>query len=168
MRKSPNLSYCAELVRRHHRDRFLQTLFVPAAAREALLALLALDAELAHVHHAVSEEMTGQLRYAWWQEALQGMAGGKPPRAHPVLETLPAESIPGCLKTAEIYRENFPNLPDNDAVLEETALAFIRSACPQAEAGWCRAKALIENHRRRFGDRGNMWLHLKLLWAGLR
>ena len=68
--------YCADLVRRLDYDRFLMSLFVPQTERPALLAVCALNAELAQVRSLVSEEMIGHIRLAWWQEALE--AGAAP------------------------------------------------------------------------------------------
>src|SRR5579864_8087467 len=82
------LSYCAQEVYRHDRDRFLLSLFVPTVRRETLLALYALNVELARVHAAISEEMIGHIRYAWWQEALEALYAGGRISGHPVLEAL--------------------------------------------------------------------------------
>jgi phytoene/squalene synthetase len=158
-----NLSYCGDIVRNQAPDLFLLALFVPEAARESLLAVYALDAELAHVHHIVHEEMIGHIRYAWWQEALEAIAQGEKPREHPVLVALPSSITPECLKLVEHYRSAYPELPSDRAIMEEISLAFIRADAPQAEAGWRKAKAIIDRHRARFGPRLNFWMHVKLL-----
>ena len=56
------LSQCAAAVREHDPDRYLATLFAPAAAREALFALYAFDHEIARVRRVVSEPMAGLVR----------------------------------------------------------------------------------------------------------
>jgi phytoene synthase len=81
------LSHCAAEVRRADRDRFLVTLFAPAAAREALFALYAFNHEVAKVRETVSEPMLGQVRLQWWREAIDGLYAGKV-RRHPVVEAL--------------------------------------------------------------------------------
>lgn len=160
--------YCTQMIRTRNRDRFLASLFVPQEKRDALLAVYALEEELKQVHCAVNEEIMGEIRYAWWQEALDEMVAGKTPRAHPVLQALPPESFPGCLTLAGTYRESFPDLPAGNMLADEAVLAFLRAACPQAEAGWRKAGEMIAGHRRRFGNEKNMWLDLKLLWAGFK
>jgi NADH dehydrogenase [ubiquinone] 1 alpha subcomplex assembly factor 6 len=83
------LSYCAAQVREHDPDRYLATLFAPAAAREALFSLYAFDHEVARVPRVVSEPMAGLVRLQWWRDALEGLAAGRP-LAHPVVEALHA------------------------------------------------------------------------------
>src|SRR5882724_8075260 len=82
------LSHCAEEIRRHDRDRFLAALFVPVEQREALFAACALNIELARIRTAVSEEMLGHIRQAWWEEAVEALYVGAPPRGQPVLLAL--------------------------------------------------------------------------------
>jgi phytoene synthase len=84
-----SLSYCAQQVREHDPERYLATLFAPAAAREALFALYAFDHEIAKVRHVVREPMAGMIRWQWWREALEDVAAGAP-RAHPVVHGLVA------------------------------------------------------------------------------
>ncbi len=43
------------------------------AAREELLALYAFNDELARVAESVREPMLGEMRLAWWEEALDGL-----------------------------------------------------------------------------------------------
>jgi 15-cis-phytoene synthase len=68
----PSLSPCAALVRRHDPDRFLTALFAPAARREALFVLYALNHELARAREAVSEPMLALIRLQWWREVVEG------------------------------------------------------------------------------------------------
>jgi phytoene synthase len=69
-------------VRSQQPDRYLATLFAPAAVREALFALYAFDHEIAKVRHVVSEPMAGLIRLQWWREALAA------PPDHPVARAL--------------------------------------------------------------------------------
>lgn len=67
--------------------------YVPARARAALDALFALDAALGKVLRTTREPMVGQMRLAWWREALQGLdASGAP--AEPVLRSLTDAILP--------------------------------------------------------------------------
>jgi NADH dehydrogenase [ubiquinone] 1 alpha subcomplex assembly factor 6 len=83
------LSYCAAQVREHDPDRYLATLFAPADAREELFVLYAFDHEIGRVRRLVSEPMAGLVRLQWWRDALDALAGSRPP-AHPVVEALHA------------------------------------------------------------------------------
>lgn len=87
----PELSYCAEQVRRFDHDRFLCTLFAPPAEREALSALYAFNVEIARVRETVREPMLGRIRLQWWREAIAGIFAGSPQR-EPVAVAL-AETV---------------------------------------------------------------------------
>jgi NADH dehydrogenase [ubiquinone] 1 alpha subcomplex assembly factor 6 len=90
LQKAPSkLSFCATQVREHDPDRYLATLFAPAAAREELFVLYAFDHEIGRVRRIVSEPMAGLVRLQWWRDALDAVAGSRPP-AHPVVEALHA------------------------------------------------------------------------------
>lgn len=85
--------HCAVLVRGRDRDRWLATLYAPAAVRPALFALHALDLELAHVVATTTEAMLGEIRLAWWREALAKLDSAPPP-AQPVLAALAEHALP--------------------------------------------------------------------------
>ncbi len=85
--------YCATLVRDRDRDRWLATLYAPAAVRPALFALHALDLELAQVVATTTEAMLGEIRLAWWREALTKLDTAPPP-AQPVLLALAGYALP--------------------------------------------------------------------------
>ena len=92
---------CATLVRRRDRDRYLATLYAPAAARPALFALHALDIELLSVVESTTEPMLGQIRLAWWREQLQALDSGTAP-AQPTLAALAAEVLPRGISGASL------------------------------------------------------------------
>lgn len=68
----PDLSSCAQQVRRQDNDRFLCGLFAPAERREALFALYAFNLELASIPDKVGEPLLGRMRLQWWREAVDG------------------------------------------------------------------------------------------------
>lgn len=72
--------YCEDLVREADKDRFLATLFAPAARRPDLYALYAFDLETASVFHRVRDPVAGEIRLQWWSDALSGRgdAAGHP------------------------------------------------------------------------------------------
>ena len=84
---------CAALVRARDRDRWLATLYSPADVRPALFALHALDLELAQVVATTTEAMLGEIRLAWWREALAKL-DTVPPPAQPVLAALAGHALP--------------------------------------------------------------------------
>jgi hypothetical protein len=174
MGKAQNLSYPAQLVHDHDRQRFLQGLFVPEPARETVYAVLALDVELQHIRRHVSEEMLGHIRYAWWEESLAMIGEGEKPREHPVLMALvpiiEQGIVPGALfmQLAEIYRTHYPELPPENTIIHEIASIVVCSLAPQAQHVWSRAGNTIAKHRRQHGEGENHWLAFKLLWLGVR
>jgi len=67
--------------------------YAPGRSRAALDALFGLDAALGNVLRTTREPLVGQMRLAWWREALQGLdATGAP--AEPVLQSLTAAVLP--------------------------------------------------------------------------
>ena len=70
-------------------DRALAALFAPREARAGLLALYALNVELARIAEQVSEPELGAIRLQWWREALERAAKGEA-TGHPVADALGA------------------------------------------------------------------------------
>lgn len=75
---------CAEIVRRHDRERYLVSLFAAPELRDGLFAILAANHEIAKTAEVVSEPMIGQIRLQWWREAFDGIEAGTP-RQHEVV-----------------------------------------------------------------------------------
>lgn len=86
-------AHCSDLVRRRDEDRWLSANYAPRAQRNALLALYALHLEVARVPSLVSEAPLGEIRLQWWREAVDEIAEGKSPRAHPVAQALGAAAL---------------------------------------------------------------------------
>lgn len=88
-----------ELVRRTAResdpDRYLAALFAPPDARPHLFALIAFNAELARIPDAVREPILGQMRLAWWREAIgsRGAEGEASPVAAAVRKAAEARRL---------------------------------------------------------------------------
>ena len=102
----PELSHCADQVRRFDNDRFLCMLFAPPAEREALAAIYAFNLEIARVRESVREPMLGRIRLQWWRDAVAGIFEGKPQR-EPAAVAL-AEAVDGF----GLGREHFERLID--------------------------------------------------------
>lgn len=77
-------------VRKHDEDRWLASRFAPADVRARLMAIYALNTEIARTAEVVSQPAIGDIRLAWWREALTEIADGKPPRTHPILQAYAA------------------------------------------------------------------------------
>jgi phytoene synthase len=76
-------------------DRWLSSRFVAdAGARADLVALYSLDNELAAVGRKVRDPLVGEMRLAWWREALEGLITTGATRGHAVLEALKAARLP--------------------------------------------------------------------------
>lgn len=74
---------CAAIVRRHDRERYLACLFAPPNRRDALLAVLAANHEIAKTAEVVSDPTIGRIRLQWWHETFDGIEAGLP-RMHEV------------------------------------------------------------------------------------
>ena len=88
-------------VREHAPDRWLSSRFVAdEAARSDLMALYALDHELARIPHVVTDPLMGEIRMTWWREGLEELAEGRPVRPHPVLQAIAASKLPALALAA--------------------------------------------------------------------
>lgn len=74
-------------------DRFLATAHSPGPARAGVAALFALDLAFGHVLSATREPMLGEMRLAWWREALETLGHAAAP-ADPVLAALADHVLP--------------------------------------------------------------------------
>lgn len=103
-------AYCETLLRDHDKDRFLASLFVPAAIRPHAQALQAFSFEIARVREVVSEPLPGELRHQWWRDALEGSAHGEidaNPVAAALIDTLERFHLPSAPLTALIEARGF-------------------------------------------------------------
>ncbi len=87
-------SYCLDQVSRWDRARGLALRYAPVAAREPGMAVLAFNLELAKVLPLVSEPALADIRFMWWQEALDELATGQEGRNHPVVQALASAQRP--------------------------------------------------------------------------
>lgn len=75
-----------------HPERALILAYAPAGRRAGLAALLALDDALALLLRTTRDPALGQLRLAWWRDALERLDRAPAP-AEPVLRALEAEVL---------------------------------------------------------------------------
>ena len=79
--------HCEQLVRAHDKDRYLASLYAPAARRPCLFALYAFAIEIGRVRQRVKEPLAGTIRLQWWHEAIAGLRAEEA-AASPVLIAL--------------------------------------------------------------------------------
>ncbi len=132
--ESAAASALGRLVRRHDHDRFLTTLFAPAGAREALLALYAFNYEVAKTREVVTEPALGSIRLRWWRDALDTAYGDTPLRRHEV-----AEPLGRAVRGRSLSRAHFEALlAARETDLEDEAPATLDALESYAEASSAR------------------------------
>jgi 15-cis-phytoene synthase len=87
------LSIIADELKQRDRERWLACLYAAAPARPGLVALFALDAELAQVLATTTEPLLGEIRLAWWRDRLIEI-DTQPAPAQPLLQALQARTLP--------------------------------------------------------------------------
>jgi 15-cis-phytoene synthase len=123
-------AHCEALVRAADKDRYLASLFAPAAARQHLHALYAFASEIARVREAAREPLPGEIRLQWWRDVLTGEGRGEVsanPVAAALLHTIARCALPTARLMAlidahafDLYGEAMPSLADLDAYAEHT------------------------------------------------
>ena len=90
-------------IRRVDPDRWLASRFVAdRALRADLIALYAFNHELARAAEVASQPLVGEMRLAWWREALEEMFEGRPLRKHPAALGLVVGDADAKAKAARI------------------------------------------------------------------
>ncbi|MGC1300880.1 MAG: squalene/phytoene synthase family protein, partial [Caulobacteraceae bacterium] len=86
------------LVRRVDSDRWLASRFITdEATRHEVVALYALNHELARVGESVTNPLAGEIRLAWWRERMEAIVAGGEAPGQPVLQALAAPLRAGRL-----------------------------------------------------------------------
>lgn len=80
-------------IKREDEDRWLSSRYAPRNERRRLVALYALNLELAKVRNVVSEPGLGAIRFQWWRDAVGEIHGGGPVRKHDVVEVVASAGI---------------------------------------------------------------------------
>jgi phytoene synthase len=163
-----------ETVRRADPDRWLASRFIAdPLARADVIALYAFDHVLARVPAMVTEPLMGEIRLAWWSEALDEIWSGGAVRSHPValalaeaarrrgLDRAPLEALIAA-RFGDLDAAPFADEAEALAYAEQTAGALMQAAAqalgapagfePGRQAG--RAYGLSSMaHRRSIGGR---------------
>ena len=125
------LAYCESLVRDADKDRYLATLFAPAARRPDLYALYAFNIEIGRVRELAREPLAGAVRLQWWRDALDGAREAEA-RAHPVAnalrETIARHGLPVSIlidfleaREFDLYDDPMPSLNALEAYARRTS-----------------------------------------------
>jgi phytoene synthase len=132
------MTYCAELVRRADRDRYIATLFAPAELRGALHALYAFNVEVTRVRDAAREPLPGEIRLQWWRDVVNGERAGEAsanPVAAALLEVVSRHRISAGTLDAlleahrfDLYNEPMARLADLEAYARDTSSVLIALA----------------------------------------
>jgi len=134
----PNPDLDAE-VRRHDEDRWLASRFAPTEVRARLVAIYAVNHEIARTADVVTQPALGDIRLAWWREALVELAAGKEPRAHPTLQAFTAAARHAALsfeawerlieaRARDFEAEPFATWVDLETYVDATAGGVMRLA----------------------------------------
>ncbi len=152
------------LVRRVDEDRWLASRFAPPLVRQRLIALYALNYEVARTADVVSDRGIGMIRLAWWREALAELNEGGSPRGHPVLQALQGMQLrlPALNALIDAHERDFETAPfetwtDLEDYLDATAGGLITLAIAA-----CECAAPPENFMR---PAGRAWGYLGLARA---
>jgi 15-cis-phytoene synthase len=134
-------------------DRALAALFAPRQTRADLLALYALNVELARIAEQVSEPELGAIRLQWWRDALERAKEGEA-TGHPVADalgevmrrrSLAPDRVAGLLDARAFDIENkfMPDWSSLEAYLGDTAGALfaLGAACGGASGASVEAAA---------------------------
>jgi phytoene synthase len=129
-------AHCAEMARNEDRDRWLGALFAPPQTRPHLHALIAFERELSRLRESVRDPMAGELRLAWWREALSRERDDEA-QGHPIaaalIDTLqifrpPAHLIENAVtaRQFDLYDDAFPSIVELEAYLGETRSGLLQ------------------------------------------
>ncbi len=140
------------LIRRTDEDRWLASRFAATDVRARLIAIYALNYEIARTAEVVKEPAIGEIRLAWWREAIAEIHIGKPPRAHPVLQAYAplAAGLPvACWEALTIARAKdleaapFACWAQAEAYVEHTAGGVMRLAIAACGGEIARLEAFV-------------------------
>lgn len=149
--------YCRSLIAGADEDFHLSINYAPPGTRVRLAALFAFLIELRRIPASVSEAPLGEIRLQWHREALDEIAAGHQPRAHPVIAALASSgAVPAARVELEtmidararlLYEPAFNSLDDLRTFVEDAeapiASLALGDAAPEVKAA---ARALGHAH----------------------
>ncbi len=136
--------FCASLVREFDFTRYASTLFVPADARRALLALYAFNVEITRVQEHIRQPIAGEIRLQWWTDMLEGQGHGYvegSPVASELMRAIERHGLPVERLTRlidahqfDLYNDPMPDSEVLDTYAQETSGALLDLAARIAGA----------------------------------
>jgi len=130
--------HAAEALRKQDRERYLTTLVLTGAQRDAVTALYAFNADVASIRDRISDPAPGEIRLQWWNDALDGEGHGavrQNPVADALLETIAHYNIPaGTLlrligaRRFDLYDDPMPDLESFEGYAGETVSTLYQLA----------------------------------------
>ncbi len=133
-----SFAHAAEALRQNDRDRYLSTLVLSGAHRDAVTALYAFNADVASIRDRVSDPAPGEIRLQWWSDALEGEEHGavrQNPVADALLDTIGRYNIPaGTLlrligaRRFDLYDDPMPDLETFEGYAGETVSTLYQLA----------------------------------------
>lgn len=141
-------------------ERLLALSYAPRERRQALALLWALDERLGAIVAATREETLGQIRLAWWRDALAALGQGAP-AGEPLLEALFGVAGKQHLPPAELAR-----LPEGwTAILAPMPLetdALLAHAEERGAALFVLSAAILGGRHVSIADAGSAWALIDL------
>ncbi len=138
MSGASNPAYVEEIAKAYDRDRWVAALYAPEDKRPYLHALIAFDHELVRLRAKVREPMAGEMRLAWWREALTGDRAAEA-RGNPIAALLidaserfqfPSNLIEHAIAAHQfdLYDDPVPSMNDLEGYCGETCSALFQLA----------------------------------------
>ncbi len=133
-----------EQVRRADEDRWLASRFAPAEVRAKLVAIYAINAEIARTSEVVREPGVGVIRLAWWRDALADVHAGKAAPEHPLLVAYAplAAGLPGErwaalteARAKDFEQQPFATWAEAERFVDDTAGAVLMLAVAACARG---------------------------------
>jgi len=137
-------------VRRADEDRWLASRFAPAGVRARLIAIYAINNEIARTSEVAREPGVGIIRLAWWRDALADVHAGKGAPEHPLLKEYAAiaAGLPGerwaaltQARAKDFEQAPFANWAEAERFVDDTAGAVLTLAVAACARGADEAKA---------------------------
>lgn len=123
-------SYVGAYLKQHDRDRYNASLILPEKERRSVQALMAFNADIAHIPLRVTEPTPGEIRLQWWVDLLEGSEHGmarQNPLASGLLDAINDYDLPtGPLRRLlaarrfDLYGDPMPDLETFEGYAGET------------------------------------------------
>ncbi|UXN69637.1 squalene/phytoene synthase family protein [Devosia neptuniae] len=130
--------HAAADLRTNDRDRYLATLVLNGAGRDAVTALYAFNADVASVRDRVTNPAPGEIRLQWWADAVDGEGHGdvrQNPVADALLDTMARYRIPAgtlqrliAARRFDLYDDPMPDLESFEGYAGETTSTLYQLA----------------------------------------